>query len=68
MRKPVFGFSNQIQHKTGCTASENRFRLAISDLSFRAVPELVMWGGWAPAESFLMGGGGGGGLAEIVTL
>ena len=30
--RPVFGVSDQVQHKLGCTATENDYRLEISDL------------------------------------
>ena len=32
MRKPVFGVSDQVLHKPGCTATEDCWRLEISDL------------------------------------
>ena len=32
MRKPVFGVSDQVRHKPGCTASEDGDRLEFSDL------------------------------------
>ena len=32
MRKPVFGVSDQVPHKPGCTATEDGYRLEISDL------------------------------------
>ena len=32
MIKPVFGVSNQVQHKQDCTATEDGKRLEISDL------------------------------------
>ena len=32
MRKPVFGFSNQVQHKLSCIATEDGKKLEISDL------------------------------------
>ena len=32
MRKPVFGVSDQVQHKPDCTATEDVLRLEISDL------------------------------------
>ena len=31
MRKPVFGISDQVRHKPGCEATENDYRLEISD-------------------------------------
>ena len=35
MRKPVFGVSNQVRHKSGCTAIEDGLRLEILDLERR---------------------------------
>ena len=32
MRKPVFGVSDQVRYKPGCTATENGQRFEISDL------------------------------------
>ena len=32
MRKPVFGVPNQVQHKSGCTATKDVYTLKISDL------------------------------------
>ena len=32
MRKPVFGVADQVQHKLGCTTTEDGQRLEISDL------------------------------------
>ena len=32
MRKPVFGVSDQVQHKQGCTAKDNGSRLEMLDL------------------------------------
>ena len=32
VRKPVFGVSDQVRHKPGCTATEDSLRLEISDL------------------------------------
>ena len=37
MRKPVFGVSEQIRHKPGCTATENSKRLEILDLERRGI-------------------------------
>ena len=34
-RKPVFGVSDQVRHKYGCTATEDGYRLEISDLGSR---------------------------------
>ena len=36
-RKLVFGVSDQVQHKPGCAASEDRWRLDISDLESRGI-------------------------------
>ena len=36
MRKLVFGVSDQVQHKSGCTATEDGLRL-ISDLESRGI-------------------------------
>ena len=35
MRKPVFGVSDQVRHKPGCTAIEDGLRLEISNLENR---------------------------------
>ena len=32
MRKPVFRVSDQVLHKPGCTATEKKYRLEISDI------------------------------------
>ena len=37
VRKPVFGFSDQVRHKPGCTATEDGQRLNISDLGRRGI-------------------------------
>ena len=37
MRKPVFGISDQVQHKLGCTAIEDDERLEILDLRRRGI-------------------------------
>ena len=37
VRKPVFGVSDQVPHKPGCTATEDGLRLGISDLGSRGV-------------------------------
>ena len=37
VRKPVFGVSNQIRHKLGCTTTEDALRLEISDLESRGI-------------------------------
>ena len=36
-RKPVFGASNQVRHKPGCTATEDGWRLEISYLGRRGI-------------------------------
>ena len=35
MRKSVFGVSDQVNHKAGCTATGDGLRLEISDLGSR---------------------------------
>ena len=37
MRKPVFGVSDQVPHKPGCTATEDGQRLQILDLGSRGI-------------------------------
>ena len=37
MRKPVFGISDKFRHKPGCTATEDGYRLKISDLGSREI-------------------------------
>ena len=37
VRKPVFGVSDQVRHKPGCTATEDGWRLEISDLGSRGI-------------------------------
>ena len=37
VRKPVFGVSDQVRHKPGCTATEDGYRLEISDLGSRGI-------------------------------
>ena len=37
VRKPVFGVSDQVPHKPGCTATEDGWRLEISDLDRREI-------------------------------
>ena len=37
VRKPVFGVSDQVRHKPGCTATEDGQRLEISDLGNRGI-------------------------------
>ena len=32
MRKPVFGVSDQVQHKPGCTVTEDGWRMEVLDL------------------------------------
>ena len=37
VRKPVFGVSDQVRHKPACTATEDGYRLEISDLESRGI-------------------------------
>ena len=37
VRKPVFGVSDHVRHKPGCTATEDGYRLEISDLDRRGI-------------------------------
>ena len=37
VRKPVFRVSDQVRHKPGCTATEDGWRLEISDLGSRGI-------------------------------
>ena len=37
MRKPVFGVSNQVRHKPGCTATQDGWMLEVSDLGSRGI-------------------------------
>ena len=37
VRKPVLGVSDQVQHKQGCTATEDSQRLEISELGSRGI-------------------------------
>ena len=37
IRKPVFGVSNQVPHKMACTATENGYRLEVSDSGSRGI-------------------------------
>ena len=37
LRKPVFGVSNQVRQKPGCTATEDGKMLEISDLESRGI-------------------------------
>ena len=37
LRKPVFGVSDQVPHKPGCTATEDGWRLEISYLRRREI-------------------------------
>ena len=37
VRKPVFGVSDQVRHKPGCTAPEDGWSLQISDLGSRGI-------------------------------
>ena len=41
VRKPVFGVSDQVRHKPGCTATEDGKRLEISDLESRGIVQSV---------------------------
>ena len=42
VRKPVFGDSDQVRHKSGCTATEDGYRPEISYLESRGIV-LSMW-------------------------
>ena len=37
LRKPVFRVSDQVRHKPGCTATEDGWRLEISDLESKGI-------------------------------
>ena len=37
VRKPVFGVFDQVRHKPGCTATEDGWKLQISDLERRGI-------------------------------
>ena len=37
LRKPIFGVSDQVPHNSGCTATEDGWRLEISDLGRREI-------------------------------
>ena len=37
VRKPVFGVSNQVSHKSVCPATEDGLKLEISDLESRGI-------------------------------
>ena len=37
VRKPVFGVSDQVSHKPGCTVTEDGQMLEISDLESRGI-------------------------------
>ena len=37
VRKPVFGVSDHVSHKPGCTVTEDGERLEISDLGSRGI-------------------------------
>ena len=37
VRKPVFGVTDQVRHKPGCTATEDSQRLEILDLGSRVI-------------------------------
>ena len=40
MRKPVFGVSDQVRYKPVCGATEDGYRLEISDLGSRGIVQL----------------------------
>ena len=42
VRKPVFGVSDQVRHKPGCTATEDGYRLEILVLDRRGIA-LSVW-------------------------
>ena len=42
MRKPVFGVSDEVRHKSGCAATEDGYRLELSDLGRRGIV-LSVW-------------------------
>ena len=42
MRKPVFGVSDLVRHKPGCTATEDGLRLEISDLESRGIATIYV--------------------------
>ena len=37
MRKPLFGACDQVPHKPGCTATEDGYRLEITDLESKGI-------------------------------
>ena len=41
VRKPVFGVSDQVPHKPGCTATEDGWRLEISYLGRREIVRIA---------------------------
>ena len=41
MRKPVFGVSDQVQHKLSCKTTEDGLRLKILDLENRGIVHVV---------------------------
>ena len=47
MRKTVFGVFEQVQHKPGCTATEDGQKLEIPDLESRGIVLSVRW--WSGA-------------------
>ena len=40
-RNPIFGVSDQVRHKPGCTATDNGQRLEISDLGSRVTESTI---------------------------
>ena len=40
-RNPVFGVTDQVRHKPGCTATEDGQRLEFSDLGSRGIAQLI---------------------------
>ena len=42
VRKPVFGVSDQVGHKPGCTTTEDGWKLEISDLGRRGIVLLTV--------------------------
>ena len=43
VRKPVFGVSDQVPHKPGCTATKDGQRLEILDLGSRGIVTIVLY-------------------------
>ena len=37
VRKPVFGVSDKVRHKLDCTATEDGYRVEISDLGSKGI-------------------------------